>query len=113
MALVMFAFLYPIFHKEDAFARWVRFVVGVKMAVKAIRQKHNASPDLLRLWDEFRRMVNVCIAIGIQENISSLKAGTGERDPNPQSRWRQAKSTRNDNLSDENLAEPQNRIKSS
>ena len=34
----------------------------------------------------------------------------GERDPNPQSRWRQVKSTTNDNRSDEDLTEPRNDI---
>jgi putative transposase len=43
------------------------------LAVKAVRQRYQASPDLLRLLDEFRRMVNVCIAVGMEENISSLK----------------------------------------
>jgi putative transposase len=43
------------------------------LAVKAVRQKHHASPDLLQLLDEFRRIVNVCIAVGIEENVSSLK----------------------------------------
>jgi len=42
-------------------------------SIKSVRQKHQASSDLLRLLDEFRRMVNVCIAIGIEENISSRK----------------------------------------
>ena len=41
--------------------------------VKKVKQRHKASTDLLRLLDEFRRMVNVCIAIGIEENVSSLK----------------------------------------
>src|SRR2546425_2064853 len=43
------------------------------LAVKAVRQKHQASVGLLRLLDEFRSMVNVCIAVGIRENVSSLK----------------------------------------
>jgi putative transposase len=55
---------------ENAFTRWVW--PGV-LAVKAVRQKHHASPDLLQLLDEFRRIVNVCIAVGIEENVSSLK----------------------------------------
>ena len=142
------------------------------LATKAVRQKYQASPELLKLLDEFRRMVNVCVMIGIKQNISSLKAlasrtypclsrdilgyktlestqrrlwcphcgaildrdenaarniaarglrfspneppgeamggtGTGERDPNPQSRWRQVKSTSNyDNPSDKDLTEP-------
>ncbi len=43
------------------------------LSIKSVRQKHQASDDLLWLLDEFRRMVDVCIAIGIEENISSLK----------------------------------------
>jgi putative transposase len=43
------------------------------LAVKTVRQKHQVSPELLRLLDEFRRMVNVCVAVGIEENVSSLK----------------------------------------
>jgi len=42
-------------------------------AVKAVRQKHQASAQLLHLLDEFRRMVNVCIAVGIEESVTSLK----------------------------------------
>lgn len=41
--------------------------------MKTIKQKHHASAELLLLLDEFRRMVNVCIAVGIRENVSSLK----------------------------------------
>src|SRR5438132_12117748 len=41
------------------------------LSIKSVRQKHQASKDLLKLLDEFRRMVNVCVAIGIEENISS------------------------------------------
>src|SRR2546427_3383576 len=43
------------------------------LAVKAVRQNHKASANLLRLLDEFRCIVNVCIAGGIEENVSSLK----------------------------------------
>jgi len=42
-------------------------------ALKTVRQKHQASTELLQLLDEFRRMVNVCITVGIEENVSSLK----------------------------------------
>src|SRR3989475_1803334 len=41
--------------------------------MKTVRQKHQVSPEVLRLIDEFRCMVNVCIAVGIEENVSSLK----------------------------------------
>ena len=47
---------------------------GHVSAVKTVRQKHHPSAELLRLLDELRRMVNVCVAIGIEENISSLKS---------------------------------------
>ena len=43
------------------------------LALKAVKQNHQASAHLLRLLDEFRRMVNVCIAVGMEENVSSLK----------------------------------------
>jgi len=43
------------------------------LGVKAVRQRHEALAELLRLLDEFRRMVNVCVSVGIDENISSLK----------------------------------------
>jgi len=43
------------------------------LAVKAVRQKYHASAELLALLEEFRRMVNVCIAVGIEQNVSSLK----------------------------------------
>ncbi len=48
-------------------------VASPVLALKAVRQKHQASGELLRLLDDFRRMVNVCVAIGIEQNISSLK----------------------------------------
>ena len=51
---------------------------GVRV-VKSVRQKHEASADLLQLLDEFRRMVNVCVAVGIEENVSSLKTLSGTR----------------------------------
>ncbi|HEV2118635.1 MAG TPA: transposase [Candidatus Bathyarchaeia archaeon] len=43
-------------------------------AMKAVKQKYQASEDLLWLLDEFRRVVNVCVMIGIERNISSLKS---------------------------------------
>jgi hypothetical protein len=43
------------------------------LAVKVVRQRYQASADLLSLFDEFKRMVNVCVAVGMQENVSSLK----------------------------------------
>jgi len=51
----------------------MHLVLWTMLAVKVIRQKHEASADILRLLDEFRRMVNICVAVGIQGNVSSLK----------------------------------------
>ena len=42
------------------------------LAVKTVRQKHQASNELLSLLDKFRRIVNECVGFGIEENISSL-----------------------------------------
>src|SRR6266545_1905867 len=44
------------------------------LAMKAVRQRNNASGELLNLFDEFRRTVNICVAIGLKERVSSLKA---------------------------------------
>src|SRR5881396_2436392 len=43
------------------------------LAVKSVSQKNRASLEILWLLEEFRRMVNVCIAVGVEENVSSLK----------------------------------------
>jgi putative transposase len=43
------------------------------LAVKTVRQQYQTSADLLWLLDEFRRMVNVCIMIGIEQKVSSLR----------------------------------------
>ncbi|TMI22341.1 hypothetical protein E6H31_02575 [Candidatus Bathyarchaeota archaeon] len=48
-------------------------MASLVLALKTVRQKHQVSPELLRLLDEFKCMVNVCIAVGIEENFSSLK----------------------------------------
>jgi putative transposase len=48
--------------------------VWLVLVVKSVKQRHQASSDLLPLLDEFRRMVNVCVAVGIRENVSSLKS---------------------------------------
>ncbi len=37
----------------------MHLVLWTMLAVKVIRQKHEASADILRLLDEFRRMVNI------------------------------------------------------
>ncbi|OLB70620.1 hypothetical protein AUI06_06100 [archaeon 13_2_20CM_2_52_21] len=42
------------------------------LAFKAVKQRHQASDQLRQLLDEFRRMVNFCIIVGIDQNISSL-----------------------------------------
>ena len=40
------------------------------LAAKVVRQRFQASTDLLQLLDEFRRTVNVCIGVGVAENVS-------------------------------------------
>ena len=66
--VVMFAILYG-YLAENALGpfEWPM------LAVKVVRQMYQASADLLSLLDEFKRMVNVCVAVGMQENVSSLK----------------------------------------
>ncbi|OLB46494.1 MAG: hypothetical protein AUG17_07845 [Crenarchaeota archaeon 13_1_20CM_2_53_14] len=44
------------------------------LAFRAVAQTHQASNQLLSLLDDFRRIVNVCIEIGIEKNVSSLEA---------------------------------------
>ncbi len=43
-------------------------------AVKAVSQNYLPSEDLLVLLDEFRKMVNDCIRIGIAERVTSMKS---------------------------------------
>ncbi len=42
--------------------------------VKAVRQNYKPTLELLNLLDEFRKMVNDCIRIGLTENVTSLKS---------------------------------------
>ena len=42
-------------------------------AVKSVKQNFVPSPEMLNLLDEFRKMVNDCIRIGLAENVTSLK----------------------------------------
>ena len=81
-------------------------LTSLVLAVKTIRQKHQVSPELLRLLDEFRRMVNVCIAVGIEENVSSLKTLSLR---SYHRRSSESSISHNDNPSDEDLTEPLNR----
>jgi len=66
----MFAFL-----SEYSIRKCVHpFRFGLRLAMKTIMQENQSSQELLSFLDEFRRMVNVCVAVGIEENVSSLKA---------------------------------------
>ena len=49
--------------------------------VKSVRQKHEASADLLQLLNEFRRMVNVCIAVGIHPRAPNEDCGVHTVEP--------------------------------
>ncbi|MCJ7506998.1 hypothetical protein MUP05_11125 [Candidatus Bathyarchaeota archaeon] len=43
-------------------------------AVKAIWQNYRASEETFWLLEQFRRMLNGCIQIGLAENVTSLKS---------------------------------------
>ena len=43
------------------------------MAIKSIKQNYTFSEDITSLMNIFKEMVNFCIKIGLQENISTLK----------------------------------------
>lgn len=43
-------------------------------AVKTVQQHFTPGPVILRMLDDFRLMMNVCIQIGLAENVTSLKA---------------------------------------
>jgi len=47
--------------------------ISLVLAVKAVRQRNDASSELPHLLDQFRRIVNVCVSTGIEQNVSSLK----------------------------------------
>ena len=42
-------------------------------AVKSVEQNNHASPEILGLLQDFRMMVNDCIRMGLEENITSMK----------------------------------------
>jgi len=44
------------------------------LAVKTVRQRYNSTEELLSSLEQFRRMLNDCIKIGLAENVTSLKA---------------------------------------
>lgn len=43
-------------------------------AVKAVKQNYVPTPEILGLLDEFRKMVNDCIRIGLEQNLTSMKS---------------------------------------
>ena len=43
-------------------------------AVKTVQQHYTLNPEILRMLDEFRQMMNTCVRIGLAENVTSLKA---------------------------------------
>jgi len=44
------------------------------IAIKSLKQNYCPSDEILNLLEQFRRMVNDCIAIGLRENVSTLKS---------------------------------------
>ncbi len=43
------------------------------LAVKSVRQNYNPPREILETLDTFRRMVNHCLTIGLDKNVSSFK----------------------------------------
>jgi putative transposase len=43
-------------------------------AVKTVQQHYAPSPEIVRMLDEFRQMMNACIQVGLAANVTSLKA---------------------------------------
>jgi putative transposase len=43
-------------------------------AFKAVKQSYTPTAELLTLLDQFRRMVNACIGVGVATNVTSMKA---------------------------------------
>jgi len=43
-------------------------------AIKTVQQHYTPGPEILRMLDEFRQIMNACIQVGLTENVTSLKA---------------------------------------
>jgi len=43
-------------------------------AVKAVQQHYTPDPQILRMLEQFRQMMNDCVRIGLAENVTSLKS---------------------------------------
>jgi putative transposase len=43
-------------------------------AVKAVQQHYTAGPEILRMLEQFRQMMNDCVRIGLAENVTGLKS---------------------------------------
>jgi putative transposase len=43
-------------------------------AVKVVQQRYTPRPEILRMLDQFRLMLNDCVRIGVAENVTSLKS---------------------------------------
>jgi len=43
-------------------------------AVKAVQQKFTPNPDILQMLDQFRLMLNDCVRIGVDENVTGLRS---------------------------------------
>ena len=42
--------------------------------VKSVSQKYNPTPETLLLLEEFRKMLNDCLRIGLVENVTSKQS---------------------------------------
>lgn len=46
---------------------------GTVTAIKSVKQQFQPTPELLQMMDAFRQMVNECIRIGLDNDISTMK----------------------------------------
>jgi putative transposase len=44
------------------------------LAIKSVKQNYVPTPEILQLMEDFRKMLNDCIRIGIAENVTSKKS---------------------------------------
>jgi putative transposase len=43
-------------------------------AIKSVQQHYTPNPEILRMLEEFREMLNDCVRVGVAENVTSLKS---------------------------------------
>jgi putative transposase len=44
------------------------------LAIKSVQQHYTPNPEILRMLEEFREMLNDCVRVGVADNVTSLKS---------------------------------------